>query len=240
MAFKIYVLGKIIIFMFFHLPPNNILKEYSIRRIGRLDVLIWLKLVISILMSFFSLCYEGLVMDQKAKQMMKQQRWLWVLILVGLIGLPQKVLSSFKRLDREWLFNSSRLRKDCAQVELSSANMVRWHICASCFLFLYAHLLSLWLRSCEKHTRNHPKKCFKTIVLLYLWYLNFQLLLYSFFKGNGEDKKRQDEQEDQEGEEDSEDDDQADSEEGEEKGTEGEDNDEDEDSDENFADIEED
>ena len=96
----------------------------------------WLILVIcSGFIFIFPVTFKGLGMDQKVKQMMKQRLWLWLMILVELTRLQQKVLSSFKRLDPEWLFNSSRLKKDYVLVESSSANMVYIsHI--TCYFFL--------------------------------------------------------------------------------------------------------
>ena len=108
----------------------------------------WINFIFSLtLILNFSLWSEGPVMDQKVKQMMKQQQWLWLLILVGLIGLLQKVPSSFKRLDLEWLFNSWRLRKDCVRVELSSVNMVCQVVCIIIIIiFNYVLICCLFVR----------------------------------------------------------------------------------------------
>ena len=104
---------------------ERVITKYKLRRKTSCVHLDWFILVIFFWFYIYFPCdFKGLGMDQKVKQTMKQQLWLWLVILVELTRPRQKVLSSFKRLDPEWLFNSSRLRKDYVLVESSSANMV--------------------------------------------------------------------------------------------------------------------
>ena len=104
---------------------ERVITKYKLRRKMSCVHLDWFILVFFFWVFIYFPCdFKGLGMDQKVKQTMKQQLWLWLVILVELTRPRQKVLSSFKRLDPEWLFNSSRLRKDYVLVESSSANMV--------------------------------------------------------------------------------------------------------------------